>query len=253
MIDLANATEVFVTGFARTRSLSYPREVERVGEFWVCRDIPAREKSRVVDLVGVEQGAEGFAEICSAEPEERWSCCYADPGVDKKVSPSGFKAAGFRRSMMLPLFGVDTALGFDGDERVVRVLDFESAERVRKASGGGKHLMPEDLEDGAAARRVYAVFREGEPVGWVSSVPVGTDCSYVANLFVAESERGKGLGRALMASMLADDLKYGVKWSVLTASEDGARLYEKMGYGQVGTLHFLRPPNYKSAKVRGIR
>ena len=253
MSDLRRATEGCVLGFAKTKALAYPREVERVGEFWVCRDVPARKKARVVDLAGVLEEPEGYLEILEREPDERWSCWFVEPGTDKKLALPQFKEAGFRRNWMAPLYDLEVSDAFELDERVLRVRDWERAELIRLASWGKvKHVVPEDLEGGAEARRLYGVFEGDDPVGWVSSVPTGGGGSWVANLFVKEEARGRGLGRALMETMLADDRAQGIERSVLTASEDGARLYEKLGYVQVGTIHFLRPPNYRSVVAREI-
>ncbi len=251
MSDLYRAGGGFVRGFARARSVSYPRVVDEVGDLWVVRDEPVRAKGRVCDVVGVMAGPEKFLEVIRAEPQERWSVCRIDGELDKRVVPDGFKAAGFRRNMMLPLFFRELDGSFQADDRIRRVLDRELVERVRKAGGGGRLLENVDLEDGPNCRRLYAAIEEGELMGWVASVPVPGEGAYVVNLYVEPEVRGRGLGSALMTTMLADDFRHGVKWSCLSASEDGTRLYPKVGYQQVGTMQFFWPPKYRSRSKFG--
>jgi len=42
-----------------------------------------------------------------------------------------------------------------------------------------------------------------------------------------------------MSTVLADDARLGIQASVLTASNDGTRLYPHVGYRQIATLHAL--------------
>ncbi|MGQ9547313.1 MAG: GNAT family N-acetyltransferase [Roseiflexus sp.] len=52
---------------------------------------------------------------------------------------------------------------------------------------------------------------------------------YVSRVYVAGARRGQGLARALMARLLSDDIARGARWSVLTTSRMGERLYAERG------------------------
>lgn len=102
--------------------------------------------------------------------------------------------------------------------------------------------MPGDLDTDDAPTRLYVAMDGRDVVGCVSSVRVGPLGASVVNLFVAGSARRRGLGRALMSAALADDERLGIQASVLTASNDGTRLYPQLGYQQIATLHALDLP-----------
>ncbi|WP_028745888.1 GNAT family N-acetyltransferase [Rhizobium mesoamericanum] len=85
-----------------------------------------------------------------------------------------------------------------------------------------------DLSEG-----VVAIAADDEVVGTTLLTPYGTDCATINMVIVAESMRGRGLGRRLMeaAFALADDRPLR-----LIATADGLPLYERLGFRQVGTI-----------------
>ncbi|MES1147477.1 MAG: GNAT family N-acetyltransferase, partial [bacterium] len=88
--------------------------------------------------------------------------------------------------------------------------------------------------------RQYFVTHPTRAVGFVRSVPFQQD-SWVSDLFVVQSYRGQGYGRALMARLLRDDKKAGLRNSILLASRAGARLYPHVGYQLMGELQIFCP------------
>jgi GNAT superfamily N-acetyltransferase len=245
-ISLGDATEVFVRGFARVRSMTYPYGVSLDSGVWLLRDEPDRTKARTAELTAVEPTPDQIgARVTTASPAlRRWSLCYLDPEDPdapraRPPAPTAFREAGYRRRRIEPLFVADPARTPRFDGPVERVRTPELAERVRLANGGRRQLLPGDLDADDAPTRLYAALDGRAVVGWVSSVRVGALGASIVNLFVDASARGRGLGRALMSAALADDARLGAPASVLTASADGARLYPHLGYRQIATLHLL--------------
>lgn len=70
---------------------------------------------------------------------------------------------------------------------------------------------------------------------------------------LAEAQRGQGLARALMARLLADDIARGARWSVLTASRMGERLYAGLGYRTLGAILIFEPHQERVVNVHPIR
>lgn len=89
--------------------------------------------------------------------------------------------------------------------------------------------------------RLYAVFVGNQAAGWVRSVAATDRSRWVSNLYVLEEHRRKGIGAGLMAAMVADDATNGYSHSVLTATKEGSKLYERLGYKQVGLLQIFTP------------
>jgi GNAT superfamily N-acetyltransferase len=59
----------------------------------------------------------------------------------------------------------------------------------------------------------------------------------VKNLWIAQSERGRGLGRRLMVEAEAEGIKRGCHGAWLdTSMPDAARFYERLGYETFGLL-----------------
>jgi len=248
-ISLAEAAEVFVRGFAHVRSMTYPYDVSVDSGVWMLRDEPDREKARAAELTAIEPTVEQIgARVAAASPAlRRWMLCYLEPDDlaaprAKPPAPAAFREAGYRRRGIEPLFVADPARSPRYDGPVVRVRTPDLAEKARLANSGRRQLMPSDIHTDDAPTRLYVAMDGRGVVGWVSSVRVGPIGASVVNLFVIESARRRGLGRALMSAVLADDARLGIRASVLAASNDGTRLYPHVGYRQIATLHALDLP-----------
>jgi GNAT superfamily N-acetyltransferase len=248
-ISLVDAAEVFVRGFGHVRSITYPYAVSLESGVWMLRDEPDRDKRRASELTAIEPTVEQIGRrVAAASPAlRRWMLCYLEPEDPdapraKPPAPTAFREAGYRRRSIEPLFVADPANAPRYDGPVVRVRTHELAERTRVANSGRRQLLPSDLDTDDATTRLYAAMDGRDVVGWVSSVRVGTLGSSIANLFVTAPARRRGLGRALMSAALADDARLGIRASVLTASNDGTRLYPHVGYQQIATLHALALP-----------
>ena len=81
-------------------------------------------------------------------------------------------------------------------------------------------------------------------VGWVRSIVVD-DMTWCSNMFVIAKFRRRGIARAMMCRMLRDDGDHGAKLAVLLASHTGAKLYDAVGYEQIGTLLVFMPKRQK--------
>lgn len=104
---------------------------------------------------------------------------------------------------------------------------------------GTRWALPENLADPRMAH--YAIVRDGQLVARGRNLWLDAQHSYVSRVYVAEAWRGQGLARALMARLLADDIARGARWSVLTASRMGERLYRGLGYRALGTILLFEP------------
>ena len=87
---------------------------------------------------------------------------------------------------------------------------------------------------------------DGEVVGWTALTPVSGRCVYggVAELsvYVAESARRRGVGRALLERLVAEAEAAGL-WtlqaSILAENEASLRLHERVGFRVVGVRERL--------------
>lgn len=83
----------------------------------------------------------------------------------------------------------------------------------------------------ADAARVVGLYHDDQQVGFVRIVSDGHTVAYVADVYVLESHRGRGLGVELMRFALEDGPIAGVtKWGLHT--KDAHLLYERFGFAE---------------------
>ena len=242
-MTLERAIDVFGEGFGYTRTFTHPFEYVRVGKLRVMRDkgrTKGTERVQEILAYGLPPD-EAVAEIRHYAPSKFFLCAIHDLGVDEVQIKERFKSHGFRLHGREPMFvrNVNQPLESDQPWKVRRVSTLFDAEAIRKVAG--RQVLDEDIHDGDAKLRLYGCFDDDEPIGWVRSIRTHGDAAWVSNLHVVEPYRRRGVGSALMATMLQEDRKYGVQWSVLLASGAGAKLYPSLGYQQIGLLQMFSP------------
>ncbi|MCE5343859.1 MAG: GNAT family N-acetyltransferase [Eubacteriales bacterium] len=90
----------------------------------------------------------------------------------------------------------------------------------------------------------YGVFDpKGKLIGFLRITSDRATVYYIADVIVAEAERGKGLGLALVQFALADDRVCRGKGLLLTQTAVG--LYAKVGFYQVSDRLMVRDPVHK--------
>ncbi|HEY3609255.1 MAG TPA: GNAT family N-acetyltransferase [Pseudonocardiaceae bacterium] len=85
--------------------------------------------------------------------------------------------------------------------------------------------------------RMFVGFLDGEPVGTVF-LRVGADAGAVHYVVTRPEFRGRGIGRAMTEVAVREARVAGCRLAVLSASEDGVRIYQRLGFRercQIGT------------------
>lgn len=238
-MNLERAVEVFVRGFAFTRSFTYPYEAVKVHGLWAMRDAPLRKGDpRMQEVVAHGLSvAEALQALRTYNPPRHGFCFVAALEDDHESIKDQIKAAGYRLLRREPMYVCPTSAG-SSDSRVRRVLRPEDSEAVARVAG--RKQIPDKFLTQDAEVRLYAAFESGEVQGYVRSNTVGPD-AWTSNMVVQPEHRRKGLGTALLQTMLADDAKHGVENSVLLSTVLGSKLYLKVGYQQVGLLQLFMP------------
>jgi ribosomal protein S18 acetylase RimI-like enzyme len=90
------------------------------------------------------------------------------------------------------------------------------------------------------ASRVVGVYQGGRQVGFCRAVTDGVAFVYLADVYVLEEARGRGLGLELVREMIEGGPFADRKW--LLHTEDGHGLYEKLGFTAPGRKLMERPP-----------
>ena len=82
--------------------------------------------------------------------------------------------------------------------------------------------------------RVIGLYRDSVQVGFARVVSDGATQAYLADLYVEEDHRGRGLGKQLVAEAVDRGPHKNLKWLLHTA--DANELYQKYGFGPASTL-----------------
>ncbi len=261
--EIAQAVEVFVRGFAFTRSLTHPYVPQRVGPAWVMRDGPRRDVRRYRREEWTAHGVDPVAldGHVREHAQGRFALCPV-LGLDEPVEAirATYKELGYRlggtEPLMIHRLGRVPRTQPEGIT-IRRVTTAAMIDQLTQAARS-RQLLPKHLGADPPVRQ-YVAMDAGALVGWVASVVVratgngaasGMDddpapgaemMTWCSNMFVQPSHRRRGIGRALLARMLRDDRQAGATASVLLASHAGALLYPGVGYEQIGELLAYTP------------
>ena len=125
----------------------------------------------------------------------------------------------------------DLGNGYELDDDRARI-DREAIHRYLSnesywAKGRSREVMDE-LVDGAA--RVVGLYHDGAQIGFTRTLSDGHAQSYLADVYVLEEHRGRGLGVELVRFSVDEGPLSATKWFLHTA--DAHDLYRKFGFAE---------------------
>ena len=97
-------------------------------------------------------------------------------------------------------------------------------------AGGRPREVMDELVDGAA--RVVGLYHDGRQVGFTRTISDRHTQSYLADVYVLEEHRGRGLGVELVRFTVEEGPFAHTKWFLHTA--DAHELYRKFGFDTPG-------------------
>jgi GNAT superfamily N-acetyltransferase len=107
------------------------------------------------------------------------------------------------------------------------------------ALGRGRAVMDELIETAGRIGGLYAA--DGRQVGFARAVSDGRTVSYLADVYVLEECRGRGLGLELVRFVVDEGQLGSTKW--LLHTRDMHRLYAKLGFVEPGERTMERWPS----------
>jgi len=167
-------------------------------------------------------------------------CVVWPMDADMAAETAEYKRLGLRLMGTEPFFFHSSPATPTPSDYTVRRITTEAEALRLKATAGSTQVRPHDLIDQPAIIRQFVALDGDAMIGWVRSVHVSPRETWVSNLFVNPNYRRRGIGQALMTTMLADDRTLGYSHSILLASLTGAMLYPTLGYKRIGTLRLFR-------------
>ncbi len=88
--------------------------------------------------------------------------------------------------------------------------------------------------------RVVGLYYDGRQVGFARAFSDGVALVYLADVYVLEEHRGRGLGVALVREMVEHEPLAGLKWILHTRDMHG--LYRRFGFGEPSERVMERRP-----------
>jgi GNAT superfamily N-acetyltransferase len=88
-------------------------------------------------------------------------------------------------------------------------------------------------------RLVGAYEADGAMVGFARAVSDGVALAYLADVFVVDAARGRGIGKALVKAMVDDGPGAEFRWMLHTA--DAHDLYRRFGFREPDATYLERP------------
>lgn len=132
---------------------------------------------------------------------------------------------------------------FQDLESIMNIYNEGIEDRIATLETETKDLsyMQEWFQDHSERYKVLVAEEDGEVVGWASLNPYNNRCAYsgVADLsiYIGRNSRGKGIGSILLTAIDEAAHENGFHKIVLFTfpfNESGQKLYQKLGYRQVG-------------------
>jgi GNAT superfamily N-acetyltransferase len=97
------------------------------------------------------------------------------------------------------------------------------------------------------AVRVVGLYHEGRQVGFCRAAHMpGLSSIYLADVYVLDEHRGRGLGEALVREMVENGAYAGSAWTLHT--KDMHPLYRKLGFDVPSERLMERPPGYADSR-----
>jgi GNAT superfamily N-acetyltransferase len=104
---------------------------------------------------------------------------------------------------------------------------------LRTSYWAGEHLPRDVVERSIENSLTFGIYRDGTQVGGARVVTDYATFAYVADVFVLEEHRGKGLGVWLMKCVAAHPRLQNLRRWML-GTRDAHSLYEKSGWTRIG-------------------
>lgn len=125
-------------------------------------------------------------------------------------------------------------------------LDLALVHSFLRDSYWARSIPREVVERALAGSIGFGLYETNRQVGFARVITDRATFAYLADVFVVESHRGRGLARVLLASILAHPDLQGLR-RFLLATKDAHGLYEKFGFRPVE-----RPERYMEIYRPGV-
>jgi GNAT superfamily N-acetyltransferase len=134
----------------------------------------------------------------------------------------------------------DLGDGLELDDSVERI-DLDAVHRFLSEESYWARGRPREVQERlvSSSTRVVGLYHEGRQVGFCRAASDGVSFVYLADVYVLEPYRRRGLGVELVRAMIEDGPLAELRWVLHT--KDMHRLYGKLGFGAPDERAMERP------------
>jgi GNAT superfamily N-acetyltransferase len=135
----------------------------------------------------------------------------------------------------------DLGDGYELDDDPGRI-DREAVHRYLSEESYWAHGRSREVQDALidAAARVVGLYHDGQLVGFTRTLSDGLTQSYLADVYVLDEHRGRGLGVELVRFTVDEGPLVDTKWFLHT--RDAHALYRRLGFGEPSERVMERRP-----------
>ena len=129
------------------------------------------------------------------------------------------------------------------------IMDIDAIHAYLSRSYWAKNVPHEIVRKAVENSLCFGVFYNKSQIGFARLITDSATFAYLADVYILEEHRGKGLSKKLMQTIIADPQLQGLRRMVL-ATYDAHTLYEKFGFKQLSkpdTFMELWNPNVYKA------
>jgi GNAT superfamily N-acetyltransferase len=139
----------------------------------------------------------------------------------------------------------DLGDGYELDDDASRI-DREAVHRYLSEESYWAAGRPREIQDALidSSQRLVGVYHDGRQVGFSRTVTDGHVHAYLADVYVLEEARGRGLGVELVRFSVEESPFRGCRWILHTADAHG--LYQQFGFRRPTNRVMERPPSSDS-------
>jgi GNAT superfamily N-acetyltransferase len=130
--------------------------------------------------------------------------------------------------------------GYELDDDPERI-DRDAVHRYLSEESYWARGRPRETQDALVdnAARVVGLYRDGNQIGFSRAISDGHVQSYLADVYVLEEHRGRGLGVELVRFSVDEGPLVDTRWTLHT--HDAHDLYRKLGFAEPGPTALERP------------
>jgi GNAT superfamily N-acetyltransferase len=230
MMDLATAIEVWTEGYYRlNRDVLGTERFEVGGIMGTCNTTIKEEVKHA--LYTTLAPHEAVARLRAARfVQPHYLNIIAD---EREPTEAALRALNYRLGWIENLMVRDTSdlPSLDSNIEILPVTTQAEIDEINRLRGWDI-TVPQHVNDPNV--HFYYIKENGAPVAWGANSYANSEMGYIGRIFTVPVQRRRGLAEKVTLHLMHVAARAGIKYYVLSATGEGHRLYQKLGFQELG-------------------